>query len=342
MDVRAPVEFAQGHVPNAVNLPIMNDQERERVGLCYKQQGQERAIELGHSLVSGNIKARRVEAWVEFFKSHPGSFIYCFRGGLRSRLAQRWIFEAGIEVPRIGKGYKELRTSILEFFQTAIPKYNLKVISGTTGSQKTVLIESLHSQNIQAVDLEDRACHRGSAFGVRSVPQPAQAQFENWIAHDFFKLQADRVTWIEDESRLIGRSVIPLPLFENLRKSPIFLIEEPIESRAKHILERYILLEIKSCPTTTEAVYERLVQGVNRISKKLGGMQTAETLKSLSDAHEEYLKSGDPHLHLIWIQSLLKNYYDPMYLGSLERRGCIIEKRGTLEEIREGIRRQQC
>lgn len=110
MDTRAPVEFVKGAFPGVVNLPLMTDDERQRVGTCYKQQGQQAAIVLGHELVSGAIKAERVEQWAQFARANPDGYLYCFRGGLRSQIVQQWLHEAGLDYPRVGGGYKAMRT----------------------------------------------------------------------------------------------------------------------------------------------------------------------------------------------------------------------------------------
>src|SRR5690606_29178411 len=91
MDVRAPIEFQKGAFPHAVNLPLMNDQERHEVGVCYKRHGQESAVALGHKLVSGDIRAERIAAWVQFAQARPAGYLYCLRGGHRARIAQEWL-----------------------------------------------------------------------------------------------------------------------------------------------------------------------------------------------------------------------------------------------------------
>ena len=171
MDVRAPIEFAQGAFPGVVNLPLMNDEERQKVGTCYKQRGQEAAITLGHSLVSGEIKNGRIAAWAAFAKVHPHGVLYCFRGGLRSQITQQWLqSEAGIAYPRVIGGYKAMRTFLLETTQAAAQECDFTVLSGSTGTGKTELIAQLH----HGIDLEGHANHRGSSFGQRITGQPTQ------------------------------------------------------------------------------------------------------------------------------------------------------------------------
>jgi len=95
LDVRAPVEFKRGAFLNAVNLPIMDDEERHLVGTCYKNSGNEKAVELGHQLVSGDVRERRINAWIEFMDANPNALLYCFRGGQRSKISQMWLHEHG-------------------------------------------------------------------------------------------------------------------------------------------------------------------------------------------------------------------------------------------------------
>ncbi|WP_315982767.1 rhodanese-like domain-containing protein [Aliamphritea spongicola] len=114
IDLRAPVEFKQGAFPSAVSLPLMSNEEREKVGTCYKQQGQDAAIKLGHKLVSGEIKEQRMAAWKAFVEENPEGYLYCFRGGLRSRTTQQWLKEAGADYPLVTGGYKALRNFLLD------------------------------------------------------------------------------------------------------------------------------------------------------------------------------------------------------------------------------------
>src|SRR5471032_2751077 len=154
MDVRAPVEFDKGAFPGVINLPLMNDLEREKVGTCYKQQGQQAAIELGHRLVSGSIKEQRIQAWADFARARPDGLLYCFRGGLRSQLTQQWLkTEAGIDYPRVINGYKAMRTYLIEVTDNAVAECDLVLVGGLTGSGKTEVLAQLDN----ALDLEGHA-----------------------------------------------------------------------------------------------------------------------------------------------------------------------------------------
>ena len=144
MDARAPVEFHKGAFPGVVNLPLMTDLERERVGTCYKQQGQQAAIVLGHQLVSGAIRAERIHAWAEFARANPRGYLYCFRGGLRSQIVQQWLRdEAGIEYPRVAGGYKAMRTFLLSTVDAAVAECDFVLLGGMTGTGKTEVLHRL-------------------------------------------------------------------------------------------------------------------------------------------------------------------------------------------------------
>ena len=146
MDTRAPVEFAKGAFPGVINLPLMTDDERQRVGTCYKQQGQQAAIVLGHELVSGRIKAERIEQWARFAQANQQGYLYCFRGGLRSQIVQQWLkTEAGIDYPRVGGGYKAMRTFLLETVEQAATQCDFVLLGERTGTCKPEVLGHLNS-----------------------------------------------------------------------------------------------------------------------------------------------------------------------------------------------------
>ena len=150
IDLRAPVEFARGAFPGAHSLPLMSDEERAEVGICYKAHGQQAAIDLGHRLVAGAERERRMAAWLDFAQRHPRGYLYCFRGGLRSQTVQRWMREAGVDYPLILGGYKAMRRFLLDEFDRSLERADLVLVAGRTGTGKTRVIEALP----RAVDLE--------------------------------------------------------------------------------------------------------------------------------------------------------------------------------------------
>jgi len=198
LDVRAPVEFAQGAMPSAINLPLMNDEERAAVGTCYKRHGPEAALKLGHQLVSGITREQRIQSWRNACLHHPDGYLCCARGGQRSHITQQWLREAGIDYPLIRGGYKALRQAAITATEQRVQR-PLILIGGCTGSGKTDLVR----QHPDGIDLENLAHHRGSSFGRTLQPQLSQASFENALAVELLKRDAARLV-LEDEGRTIG------------------------------------------------------------------------------------------------------------------------------------------
>lgn len=224
MDVRAPLEFQEGAFPQTTNLPLMNDAERAAIGKRYKEAGQDQAIQLGLNLVTGEQKATRIKAWQQFALAHPDGALYCFRGGLRSRISQQWLYtETGIAYPRLAGGYKALRRYLLDELVSLPTRYQAYVLSGRTGCGKTRFLNTLQ----QAIDLEGLARHRGSAFGAQLTPQPSQIDFENALSMKLLQQLAKGYKQLifEDESRSIGSIHLPDSLFFSLRAAPIVLLE---------------------------------------------------------------------------------------------------------------------
>ena len=204
IDVRAPIEFVQGAMPAALNLPLMNDDERAAVGTCYKRQGPDAALTLGHSLVNGETREARINAWREASLAHPEGYLCCARGGQRSHISQAWLKEAGIDYPLIRGGYKALRQTAIQVTIEQSQK-PMVLIGGCTGNGKTLLVK----QHAQGIDLEGLAHHRGSSFGRTLTPQLSQASFENHLAVELLKKDAAR--WVlEDEGRMIGSNHLSL------------------------------------------------------------------------------------------------------------------------------------
>jgi tRNA 2-selenouridine synthase len=317
LDVRAPVEFEQGAFPGSINLPLMNDQERHQVGLRYKQSGQDAAIKLGHELVSGEIKAARVAQWKAFAQAHPRGYLYCFRGGLRSRISQQWLAEAGINYPRIVGGYKAMRTFLLESLNRNINASDFVLVSGMTGSGKTEVIQALSS----TIDLEKLAHHRGSSFGKHATDQPVQINFDNSLAIALLRLHAQSKSRIalEDESRMIGRCALPITLRDKMQTSSVVWLEEPMSVRVERILHDYVqdLGAQFAAKLGIEAGFDafatRLLESLQNLTKRLGGERYARLASAMQAALAEQRLTGAVDLHRDWIQPLLKEYYDPMY-----------------------------
>lgn len=339
IDTRAPVEFAKGSLPTAVNLPLMSDSEREQVGTCYKRHGQDAAIALGHQLVSGEIKAQRIAAWCHFIEANPQAALFCFRGGLRSAIAQRWLADTGLEVPRVTGGYKALRRWLIEQLESLIADTELLVIGGRTGCAKTALINSgCDGQPLPgSVDLEGLANHRGSAFGRRPGGQPAQISFEMAVAVALLKVRSNQrgPIILEDEGRLIGRCALPDTLWRAIKSAPLILLEASLESRIEHSFHNYILAnlaeQLQHSPDH-EAAFTQFADGLRlamkNISRRLGGARYQHLSGLLESALRAHRDHDDPSQHREWIGLLLAEYYDPMYDYQLKERLSLVKLRG--------------
>ncbi|MFL9813131.1 tRNA 2-selenouridine(34) synthase MnmH [Stutzerimonas sp. VN223-3] len=342
MDARAPVEFAKGAFPGVINLPLMDDLERQKVGTCYKQHGQQAAIELGHRLVSGQTKAERIQAWADFARNNPQGYLYCFRGGLRSQLVQQWLkTEAGIDYPRVTGGYKAMRHFLLETIEHAAANYDFVLVGGMTGTGKTEVLARLDD----SVDLEGIANHRGSSFGKRATPQPVQIDFENALAIRLLKMQEAGVGQfvLEDEARLVGRCSIPLPLFQGMQQYPLVWLEDSFEGRVDRILKDYVIdLCTEFVTEQGEAGFaafsERLQQSLVNISKRLGGECYKQLAAIMDQALTEQANTGAVDLHRGWIEVLLRQYYDPMYAYQRESKASRIEFAGEQDAVVEFLR----
>jgi tRNA 2-selenouridine synthase len=324
IDVRAPIEFKDGALPDSINLPILLDDERAAVGKTYKNKGNESAIKKGHLIVNGKIKDKRVSQWLDFIEKFPEAQLYCARGGQRSEIAQLWLKEAGCDIKRISGGFKALRNTCLSILdQASNDDKKWIIISGRTGSAKTKLINLIDN----SICLESLANHRGSAFGSFDTLQPTPINFENNLACDYLQQIGD-VVYFEDESRTIGRLVIPEKFYNRMSNSKIVLIEEPIENRIQNIFEEYVnkQIEVISLKVQSDKLREKLI----KISKRLGDNNYKKVDKLIKSAFE----NNDEKIHLEWIEILLTTYYDKMYDYQLEKKIDRCEFSGNWESVK--------
>ncbi len=315
MDVRAPIEFEKGAFNHAINLPLMNDDERASVGLCYKNNGQAAAIILGNKLVSGKSKAKRLAQWQDFAQEHPQGYLYCFRGGLRSQTVQRWLKESGVNYPLLLGGYKALRQFLLNELEQ-LASHPLMILAGNTGCGKTPFLANC----VNSLDLEAAAAHRGSSFGGFVTPQSSQINFENKLAEQYitgnFSLKQTLI--LEDEGRLIGSVHLPTYLRQAMALAPIVVIEESLEYRLEHIYQEYIIQMTAQYQTKYGieqgfiGFSQYLEQGLFKVRKRLGSERYSQLKKMQSVALTQQL-NGQLHFHLDWLRPLLIEYYDPMY-----------------------------
>jgi tRNA 2-selenouridine synthase len=292
VDARSEGEFAQSHIPGAINIPILNNAERIQVGTLYKQAGPEKATLKGFELVGPRFHLIQREALRNF--PNKKVMLYCWRGGMRSQILSWLLTQVGFEVYRLAGGYKTYRTFT---FNEVRKPYPLLVLGGKTGAAKTVLLQKLKERGEQVVDLEGLANHKGSSFGAIGLPgQPTVEQFENLLAEQLRKIQPDRAIWVENESRRIGRIILPDPFFLQMTQSPRIEIEKTDTERIAHIAREYAGLD-----------QVELTDAVLRLQKRLGGDRTNQAV--------EAIQANQPE---IWIPILLQ-YYDKTYSYDLAR-----------------------
>lgn len=337
IDVRAPVEFAQGAMPAAVNLPLMNDAERAAVGTCYKRQGADAALALGHKLVSGQTRQQRIDAWLDACRRAPQGYLCCARGGQRSHISQSWIKENGLDYPLIVGGYKALRQAAIQATEDLV-RHPIVLIGGCTGNGKTPLVR----EQPLGIDLEGLAHHRGSSFGRTLTPQFSQATFENHLATALLKgaYQRDKVRWVlEDEGHMIGANHLPECLRDRMAQAPIAVVEDPFDRRLERLREEYFTHMHRDFTAAfgEEKGWEEysayLHHGLFAIRRRLGLQRFAELTATLDEALAEQQRSGSTEAHFAWLVPLLNEYYDPMYRYQLEKKASKIVFRGTSEDV---------
>lgn len=304
LDVRSPGEFFQGHLPGAINYPILDNQERAQVGTAYKQRGRHQAVELGFRLIGHKIATyiSEIRALLDAAGASQAK-VHCWRGGLRSTTMAWFLQTAGLSACTLKGGYKAYRRKILEALElTATAQW--RVLGGLTGAGKTEILHALRERGEQVVDLEGMASHKGSSFGMLGMPpQPTVEQFENLLGAEMLRLDLSRPIWIEDESRLIGSCKVPDSCFLQMRRCPLYLIERPIEERLD-----------KLCDDYGRADRAAFIAAVQRIQKRLGGAQTKEIISLVNDGA---MRSA--------IEKIL-HYYDGTYRYSLISRTGAIQK----------------
>ncbi len=337
IDVRAPIEFNQGAMPNAINLPLMNNEERAAVGTCYKQHGSQKAVELGHQLVKGEIKAHRVAAWREACERFPSGFICCARGGMRSHIVQKWLAEIGIDYPLIEGGYKALRQATIEMTNELVQR-PIILIGGCTGNGKTTLVRSLP----EGIDLEGFAHHRGSSFGRTVEAQFAQATFENYLAVDMLKKSPYHSRWVlEDEGRAIGANGLPESLRIQMATAHLVVVDDPFERRMARLKEEYFdrmthdFIEAYGEEKGWQEYSDYLHHGLYAIRRRLGAQRATELTQLLDNALAAQKISANTEVHFSWLSPLLKEYYDPMYRYQLSKKQDKIIYTGSYEEVEQ-------
>jgi tRNA 2-selenouridine synthase len=287
LDVRTPAEFAQGHIPGAMNVPLFTNEERAEVGTLYKQVSKEKAFLRGLELAG--VKMASYDSQAIWAAPGKQAIVHCWRGGMRSKSIATLLKFCGFDIHILEGGYKAYRNYLLEQFSDW--KCRFVVLGGYTGTGKTEILRNLASFGEQVIDLEAIARHKGSAFGaLGEMPQPTVEQFENDLFSCFCKIDPQKRTWVENESRSIGRVFVPQGFWEQIKSSPLLHVEMPFHLRVGRLIVEY-------------ATYpkEELEESLLKIERRMGGQHVKAAL--------EAFRLGD----LKKATSITLNYYDKTY-----------------------------
>ena len=299
LDARSPAEFAEDHLPGAINVPVLDDAERALVGTAYKQRSAFEAKRLGAPIAARNI-ARAIE---ERFAEMPKDWrplVYCWRGGGRSGSLAHVLRQVGWNATRLEGGYKAFRKQVVAELESLPERVRFHVICGATGSGKSRLLESLADVGAQVLDLEALAAHRGSVLGdLPDAPQPSQKSFETAIWTALSQYDPARPVYVESESRKVGNLRVPERLIERMRAARCFRLEAQHPARVALLLEDY----------------EHFVADPQALAAKLACLAPLHGAERI-EAWLAQLQRGD------WnglVSDLLASHYDPAYRRSLER-----------------------
>ncbi|MEM8499011.1 MAG: tRNA 2-selenouridine(34) synthase MnmH [Pseudomonadota bacterium] len=347
MDVRAPVEFAEGAFPNAINLPILDDAQRHDIGCVFALSGQEAAIARGLELASPDVRAQRMGAWLLHARRYPDGYLYCYRGGLRSRTAQQWLMEAGVNYPLIEGGYKSMRRFLLGELQRLSESSRLLVVAGATAVGKTDFLLDYG----RSIDLEGHANHRGSAFGAMPDSQPSQIDFENAMIIDWIQKDAagPGPILIEAESRLIGRLNLPAPLQAAMNQAPQVRLLASSYDRLQRLRRDYIQFALdfflKEQPTPDGAwdkLHKSIQSSFDRIRKRLGGARHQQLSRLLPEAIQLLRSQQDWSGFDVIFKQLLTEYYDKMYDYQLSQQQERVVFTGEHQDLLQWLNEYQC
>lgn len=293
VDARSPAEYLDGSIPGAINVPLLDDRQRQQVGTCYKQQSKAAARLLGVELVAPNIPAMLAAVIAARADNPLPVVVFCWRGGMRSGALTSFLNLAGIPAVQLEGGHKQFRRGVLEFF-TRRPWGRLIVLRGLTGVGKTRLLRQLEQQGYPVLNLEALANHRGSAFGGLGLgAQPSQKQFEALLWDALRRVAADGYVLTEGESRHIGRLVLPKPVYDALQVETSLWVEASLDYRVRVILEDYPALnDLKG----------GFIRPITALKERLGKELVAELLAMLEQGDWQAL-----------VRRLMVDYYDPLY-----------------------------
>jgi tRNA 2-selenouridine synthase len=311
IDVRSPAEFAEDHVPGAISAPVLNNEERARIGTLYKQTSPFEAQRLGAAVIARNI-ALHLETQ---FSQRPREWkplVYCWRGGQRSAAMAHVLAQVGWRVGQLQGGYKTYRRHVIDELDALPARFQFRVVCGATGSGKSRLLQALQSQGAQVLDMEKLAQHRGSLLGnLPGQNQPAQKMFETRLWNDLRCFDMKLPVFVEAESRKIGVLAIPTSLLEQIRRAECIAIETTMSARVNLLMEDYA----------------HFLKDTDLLINTLAPLLELHGHKVIEQWHQMALLGEWPDL----VADLLSRHYDPAYLRSTASNFPLLKNARTLQ-----------
>ena len=299
VDVRSPSEFAEDHIPGAINLPVLDDAERAQVGTMYAKVSAFDARKLGAAIVARNI-ARIVETYARDKPREWMPLVYCWRGGQRSRALTHVLSEIGWRAQQLDGGYRAYRRHVVATLQVLPQRFDYRVICGLTGAGKSRLLAALAAEGAQILDLEGLARHRGSLLGdLPGDPQPSQKWFESELVAALAALDSTRPVFVESESRKIGDLQLPETLLATMRAASCVRLQTPTPLRVAMLKDEYA----------------HFLVAPNELGARLAHL-TPVYGKQVIERWRDTAARGDFDA---LVAELLERHYDPMYTQSLAR-----------------------
>ncbi|MGR3660608.1 MAG: tRNA 2-selenouridine(34) synthase MnmH [Paracoccaceae bacterium] len=298
IDVRSPAEFAEDHIPGAVSMPALSNEERAIIGAIYVQDSAFKARKLGAAMVARNV-ARHLEGPMADKDGGWRPLIYCWRGGQRSGSFASILTQVGWRAETIEGGYRAYRRQVVATLHDQPLPHRLILLDGNTGTAKTDILALLGDHGIQTVDLEGLAKHRGSVFGPLKTPQPSQKSFDTQLAAAFADLDPAKPVVVEAESSKIGQRLIPPSIWAAMRTAPRIRVRAPLEARAEYLTRAYA--DMLDDPENMKTTIGYL--------RRLQGAEVIENWQSLVDAKDYKTLAAD----------LMQRHYDPRYEKSRSR-----------------------
>lgn len=320
IDVRSPKEYLEDHIVNSINMPVLTDEERHDVGYTYVQENKDKAIKKGIKYASYKI-LNYYEEVERLCNEGKKVVFYCFRGGMRSSSVAKTMDALNKRIYLLKGGYKEYRRYVRNYIEEVQSKYNFVLLHGLTGVGKTRLLKALKVDGNSVIDLEYLARNSGSAFGMVSyIKKTTQKMFESELVYELSRFTGNLV-YIESESHRIGNIVIPDKLWDAMQAGNNLLIKTSIENRIKIILDDYLPKDATKLDQFNQDIKEMLA----KLQYSLGKVKISLLL--------QYIDSGN---YEKFIEDLLVNYYDPLYMNSIKNyEYCAVIE---YEDIRDAVK----